>query len=826
MASILLTRSFPASLQNNKTLKLKMFARNNFQCVSKHFSQISCHPEIPTKISDSSIAKSAQGLAASKFGLDNMSNHEAQSTYERMKITDAIPHFDYEEKDCQISCNQDTHTKNNDSSKPISDASTIESNVSNHGKQSRIYYSIIDLIPHFYKEERLITLPGYFSHHKFIKKQEIKHIRKRFKKYATSYAYILPDESVSRLLKDKGIADYQMAKQYYCSIDDATKKMVVTSVNCLNPELHNQKFDNYSLVQHITIEPKTYSSKIPNVKPSCIRCVEPIERGVKILDSFRTMAHRPIYVSKNSKGKYVQIKKKEGAMARINSKEYSHCKDKDIKANYMTVTSLSDSKELKKLENLGFLQIYSAEKKALIFIDDILAKLKTLTESDGGDFSVRAFSDLEKDNSLKKVHSGHQLKYQKASNANTFTLFEHLKEEKPSSPDLVCQKFHFESLEEQNVIYHVWKIIETTDKELKQFEEKALLQRVDQNHQAITSPDDVFHYMLDNYYYKLPSGMVIADYHVKIQQFNLLSILSRYYSTTVSTNSKCPSIKSPMEKQGNYDNLSETSNPNDHQSAIIKPPSETTDEKTEHKEDYISIPDVSESSLKTVKPVGDQMKTLSDFKMSYQKTIYVTMNDEGKYVWNKEANAMAMISYNEYTNNKNKDIKAISMKVSAIKGAKKLEKLENMEFLQVYSAKKQALITITQILTKMKTLEESDDGDFSLMDFSDIKDNKSLKKMLPGGRKRKYQKTLDGTYKETTSSHPELVCQKFQFKEKNNPNIKYYVFLILETTDLDLEPFVGKAFSQKVDQNHQTITTSDGVFNYMLKEHWMNYVSK
>ena len=324
----------------------------------------------------------------------------------------------------------------------------------------------------------------------------------------------------------------------------------------------------------------------------------------------------------------------------------------------------------------------------------------------------------------------------------------------------------------------------------------------------------------------LPNGKVIADYQVKVQQFNLLSILSRYYSTTISTNSKCPSVKSPIEQQANCDNLSETSNPN--QSAIIEAQTETNNQVVETNEDCISIPDIIKSSFKSLKPVGDLKETFSDFKISYQKTIYVTKNDEGKYVWNMwEASAMAMLPYSEYTNNKNKDIKAISIKVSAIKGAKKLKKLKNMEFLQVYSAKKQALITITRILTKMKTLEESDDCDFSLMDFCDIKDNKSLKKVVGvGGRKRKYQKTLDGTYKETTSSHPELVCQKFQFKDKNNTNIKYYVFLILETTDSELEPFVGKAFSQKVDQNHQTITTPDAVFNYMLKEHWMNYVSK
>ena len=72
---------------------------------------------------------------------------------------------------------------------------------------------------------------------------------------------------------------------------------------------------------------------------------------------------------------------------------------------------------------------------------------------------------------------------------------------------------------------------------------------------------------------QLPSGKVIADYQIKIQQFNLLSNLSRYYSTTISTNSKCLSVKSPIEQQENYDNLSETSNPN--QSAIIEAQIET-----------------------------------------------------------------------------------------------------------------------------------------------------------------------------------------------------------------------------------------------------------
>ena len=38
---------------------------------------------------------------------------------------------------------------------------------------------------------------------------------------------------------------------------------------------------------------------------------------------------------------------------------------------------------------------------------------------------------------------------------------------------------------------------------------------------------------------------------------------------------------------------------------------------------------------------------------------------------------------------------------------------------------------------------------------------------------------------------------------------------IFDTTDKDLEPFVGRAFIQKVDEKHQTITIADEVIEYM-----------
>ena len=65
-------------------------------------------------------------------------------------------------------------------------------------------------------------------------------------------------------------------------------------------------------------------------------------------------------------------------------------------------------------------------------------------------------------------------------------------------PDLECQKYHFVSTQKPVTDYHVWKIIETTDKELKPFIGKCLVQKVDGKHQSITKPEAVFEFMLNN----------------------------------------------------------------------------------------------------------------------------------------------------------------------------------------------------------------------------------------------------------------------------------------------------------------------------------------
>ena len=63
---------------------------------------------------------------------------------------------------------------------------------------------------------------------------------------------------------------------------------------------------------------------------------------------------------------------------------------------------------------------------------------------------------------------------------------------------LVFQKFDFQSKEDKDFKFLAWKIVETSDKTLKPFVGQALVQKIDQKQQALTKPDEVINYMLDN----------------------------------------------------------------------------------------------------------------------------------------------------------------------------------------------------------------------------------------------------------------------------------------------------------------------------------------
>merc|ERR1719418_260168 len=167
----------------------------------------------------------------------------------------------------------------------------------------------------------------------------------------------------------------------------------------------------------------------------------------------------------------------DNAVAKIQSEEYNHTHDNNIRAIHMEVTASSGAKELKKLENLGLLQVYSKEKQVLIYIDKILAKMKK----------------------LKWLHTDRKFEHQKVD--GVFKNFQNMKRggEVPTSVDLVCQKYQFESKEDKDIKYYVFHIIETTDKELEPFIGKCPVQKVDEKDQTFTKPEKVFKFMLDNF---------------------------------------------------------------------------------------------------------------------------------------------------------------------------------------------------------------------------------------------------------------------------------------------------------------------------------------
>ena len=355
----------------------------------------------------------------------------------------------------------------------------------------------IDIPVHFQRSEEVITLPTYLTGYKFIKKEKIEEVTKGFKQSGANDYYIMPNGVVSTLAKYKENYEYKVTRKYFVDESKAKNKLSVINVESKKPDLKHSNFQNYSLVHHYVVESKGDPSEVPDVTKHCIRTVEPVEALEKTLKQFARTVSGGYLITKNDKGEYVQtdVENDDDAVATIQFGEYNHTHDNNIKAIHMQVTAFSGAKELKKLENLGFLQVYSKEKQVLIHIKKILAKLKTLKESDGGDFSIRAFEKIEKDESLVELHRNKfKDKYFKVE--GSFKNYVSFKVRPSSQHDLECQKYHFVSTQKPITDYHVWEILKTTDKELKPFIGKCLVQKLEKDHQTITIPGYVFKFML------------------------------------------------------------------------------------------------------------------------------------------------------------------------------------------------------------------------------------------------------------------------------------------------------------------------------------------
>merc|ERR1711997_795171 len=119
-------------------------------------------------------------------------------------------------------------------------------------------------------------------------------------------------------------------------------------------------------------------------------------------------------VTKSDKtGNYVRANGKV-AMTKIQYYEYTHFDDNNTKAMVCTVKNQCDSEEPEKLKDLTFMQVYSAKKQLIPFIDPIVTKMKSDNAADE-DFSVRDFSEIESDMDLTIKHKEQQQKFHKTA---------------------------------------------------------------------------------------------------------------------------------------------------------------------------------------------------------------------------------------------------------------------------------------------------------------------------------------------------------------------------------------------------------------------------
>ena len=152
----------------------------------------------------------------------------------------------------------------------------------------------------------------------------------------------------------------------------------------------------------------------------------------------------------------------------------------------------SDSSALKEFHDLGLLQVYSKKKQPLIEIDQIIDKLKSGDYSE--DFSVKFVSDFLEDPNLRMLSEGKTYKYQIVE-SNGECMYTKITTSAENG-DLTCKRFQFEQEKDNSyIIFRVCQVLETTDSDLKPFVDKALVQRVEENHEIVRETDDVIHYM-------------------------------------------------------------------------------------------------------------------------------------------------------------------------------------------------------------------------------------------------------------------------------------------------------------------------------------------
>ena len=355
------------------------------------------------------------------------------------------------------------------------------------------YSKVIDTISYIRNSE---TLEARFPQFKCIPKQDIEDATKDYRKIKTIIFSVMPDGTVLQSAKQRGQADIYVKTQYYVSSDDAKKRICLRIFECNNNQLDHEKFQNHAVIEHYTTKFKEDLSNIPNVEDACIRSVENTEDLRLKLKGFTKVGSKSLSIKQNESYEFVRTYTNEKeSLGYFNRYEYISLGDNDVNAILITVTANSESKELKCLENHGFLQIYSAKKQTIFLIDKILDTIKKLQDGEK-DFFIKDFNEIESDENLEMTHKSQKYSYKRATDGS-YKKIKNLTE-KPKIPDLVCQKYMYESESEPDITYSVLRIFDTTDKDLEPFVGRAFIQKVNEKHQTITIADEVLY----GFYYK------------------------------------------------------------------------------------------------------------------------------------------------------------------------------------------------------------------------------------------------------------------------------------------------------------------------------------
>jgi len=348
------------------------------------------------------------------------------------------------------------------------------------------------IINYFQKPEDLQEMPAV----QFIKKDDIINATKGFIRlgHKNSFYLTIGGESTSMEL-----ADLIIKKENFLCLNDAKKRLAIFSVKCKELSASKDTFDTHSILEEYEVKP-IEGIKPPNVEFECIDLVDEIKDMNEILINFvyyknqisliRISEEPQIFTAKNT---YTPAERKNG-VGMLHISKYIHLLDNDIRALLHRIEVESDSSALKEFHNLGLLQVYSQKKQPLIRIDQIIDRLKS--GDYGEDFSVKFVDDFLGDPNLRMLSEEKNTSKFQIVESNGECVYTRITNSAENG-DLTCKRFQFEEQKEDDsyIIFHVCQVLSTTDLDLKPFVGKALVQRVEENHEIVRETDDVIHFM-------------------------------------------------------------------------------------------------------------------------------------------------------------------------------------------------------------------------------------------------------------------------------------------------------------------------------------------